>query len=95
MNNSKSYRYNAAECLRAARATQDYRRLYHSMAATWLLLARQDEAIENLFTTWRLSDQTAETRFLEGFENIHDMPDLPKADRLRDRAGVVPHHGHP
>jgi hypothetical protein len=40
------YRYNAAECLRAAQQARDlfHRKVHLSMAQSWLSLARQDEA---------------------------------------------------
>jgi hypothetical protein len=54
MHDSQRYRDSAAECLLAAEeACQPYyRRLHLSMAASWLSLARQDEAIDNLFASW-------------------------------------------
>ena len=50
MHDSYSYRYNAAECLLAAKeASQPYRRkLRLSMARSWFSLPRQDEAMDNL-----------------------------------------------
>jgi hypothetical protein len=50
MHDSQSYRYKAAECLLAAKeAPQPYRRkLRLSMACSWLSLAHQDEAMDNL-----------------------------------------------
>jgi hypothetical protein len=49
MHGSQRYRYNAKECLLAARETsQPYRRkLRLSMASSWLSLACQDEAMDN------------------------------------------------
>jgi len=54
MHDSQRYRDSAAECLLAAEeACQPYyRRLHLSMAASWLSLARQDEAIDDLFASW-------------------------------------------
>jgi hypothetical protein len=54
MHDSRRYRDSAAECLWAAQeACQPYyRRLHLSMAASWLSLARQDEAIDNLLASW-------------------------------------------
>jgi hypothetical protein len=54
MHDSQRYRYNAAECLLAAKETsQPYcRRLRLSMASSWLSLARQGEAIDNLLASW-------------------------------------------
>ena len=50
MRDSRRYRDCAAECLlNAQEACQSYyRKLKLSMAASWLSLARQDEAIDNL-----------------------------------------------
>jgi hypothetical protein len=47
---SRNYRDSAAECLLAFQdASQPYyRNLFLSMAASWLSLAHQDEAIDNL-----------------------------------------------
>jgi hypothetical protein len=54
MHDSRRYRDTAAECLLASQdACQPYyRKLFLSMAASWLSLAHQDEAIENLFASW-------------------------------------------
>jgi hypothetical protein len=51
---SRCYRDSAAECLLAAQeACQPYyRKLRLSMAVSWLSLARQDEAIDNLLANW-------------------------------------------
>jgi hypothetical protein len=45
MHESQRYRYNAAECLRAAQQARDpfHRAVHLSMALSWLSLARQDE----------------------------------------------------
>jgi hypothetical protein len=49
MHDSQRYRDRAAECLLAAQEACEpyYRKLHLSMAASWLSLARQDEAIDN------------------------------------------------
>ena len=56
MHDSQRYRDSAAECLLAAEeACQPYyRKLHLSMAASWLSLARRDEAIDNLLASWDL-----------------------------------------
>ena len=56
MHASRCYRDSAAECLLAAQeACQPYHRKLHlSMAASWLSLAQQDEAIDNLLASWDL-----------------------------------------
>jgi hypothetical protein len=48
------YRSNAANCLSEAHDARqpDHRNLNLVMAATWLSLARQDEATENLIASW-------------------------------------------
>jgi hypothetical protein len=57
MHDSRRYRDSAAECLLAAQeACQPYyRKLHLSMAASWLSLARQDEAIDNLVASWDMA----------------------------------------
>ena len=57
MHDSRRYRDSAAECLLAAQeACQPYyRKLHLSMVASWLSLARQDEAIDNLFASWDMA----------------------------------------
>jgi hypothetical protein len=54
MHDSRRYRDRAAECLLAAQEAYQpyYRKLRLSMAASWLSLARQDEAIDNLLANW-------------------------------------------
>jgi len=54
MHDSQRCRDSAAECLLAAEeACQPYyRKLHLSMAASWLSLARQDEAIDNPLASW-------------------------------------------
>jgi hypothetical protein len=53
MADSRHYRDKAAECLLAAQeACQPYyRKLRLSMATSWLSLARQDEAMDNLLAS--------------------------------------------
>ena len=53
MHDLQRYR-DSAECVLAAEeACQPcYRKLHLSMATSWLWLARQDEAIDNLFASW-------------------------------------------
>jgi hypothetical protein len=53
MHDSRSYRDNAAQCLLAAQeACQPYyRKLRLSMAVSWLSLARQDEAMDDLLAS--------------------------------------------
>jgi hypothetical protein len=55
MHDSQRYRSNAADCLLAAqdaRRPYDDRKVRLSMASSWLSLARQDEAMDDLFASW-------------------------------------------
>jgi hypothetical protein len=53
MRDSQRCRYNAAECLLAAKSCQDdYAGLLVSIAAFWQALARHDEAVEKLLANW-------------------------------------------
>jgi hypothetical protein len=70
MHDSRSYRDNAAQCLLAAQeACQPYyRKLRLSMAVSWLSLARQDEAMDDLLRagTCPRPLKAPETRALRG-----------------------------
>jgi hypothetical protein len=54
MHDSQRCRDSAAECLLAFQDARQpyYRNLFLSMAASWLSLAHQDEAVDNLFASW-------------------------------------------
>jgi hypothetical protein len=58
VNDSQRYRYNAAECLRAAHAARQphYRRLYLLMASTWLSMARLDSRTFDLLASWGMAE---------------------------------------
>jgi len=62
MQDSQRYRYNAAECLKAAHETHQphYRRLYLLMASSWLSLAHQDDAMDDLLASRGIAE-TGET----------------------------------
>jgi hypothetical protein len=51
---SQTYRNNALQCLSAAAAASDayYHKLQLSIAATWILLARQDETTAAMLAGW-------------------------------------------
>lgn len=51
---AETYRNNALQCLSAAAATRDpyYYKVQLSMAATWILLARQDETTAAMLADW-------------------------------------------
>jgi hypothetical protein len=53
MNDAQRYRMNAAECLSAAeRCEPPYRGLTLAVAASWLSLARQQKAMDELLAIW-------------------------------------------
>jgi hypothetical protein len=53
MNDAQRYRKNAAECLSAAeRRDSPYHSFAFTMAAYWLSLARQQEAIADILGNW-------------------------------------------
>jgi hypothetical protein len=58
MHDSERYRDSAAECLLASQEASQlyYRQLFLSMAASWLSLAHQDEAIDNLLARWNTDE---------------------------------------
>jgi hypothetical protein len=58
MHDSRRYRSNASECLLASYEARQpcYGKLNFSMAALWLALAGQDEAIDNLFASWDIAE---------------------------------------
>jgi hypothetical protein len=58
MHDSQRYRFNAAECLLAAQEEGQFctRKLRLSMASSWLSLARQDEAVDNLQANWETAE---------------------------------------
>ena len=55
MYDSKRYRSNAADCLMAAQDASGSRGVRLSMAVSWLSLARQDEAMDDLLAIWEAS----------------------------------------
>jgi hypothetical protein len=53
MNDAQRYRMNAVECLSAAkRCEPPYRGLTLAIAESWLSLARQHEAMDELLSIW-------------------------------------------
>ena len=58
MHDSQRYRYNAADCLLAAKEARQpyYRKLRLSMAVSWLSLACQDEAMDDLLASRDMSE---------------------------------------
>jgi hypothetical protein len=64
MHDAQRYRHSAQECLMAAKEASEpcYRKLRLSMASSWLSLARQEEAMDNL----RVSSDSAESAKIDG-----------------------------
>jgi hypothetical protein len=59
MTDAQSYRIHAAECLSAAkRSGPAYRNLTVSIAASWLALARHEEAMKELLETGSIAQQS-------------------------------------
>jgi hypothetical protein len=60
MHDSQRYRDMAANCLLAAQGAcqPHYRTLQLSMAVSWLSLARQDEAMDDLLASWDMAPPT-------------------------------------
>jgi hypothetical protein len=65
MHDPHRYRDSAAKCLLASQEASQpyYRKLFISMAASWLSLAHEDEAIGNQFASWD-TDEAIETNGL-------------------------------
>jgi hypothetical protein len=60
MNDARRYRLNAAECLSAAKTCEPpYRGVTLDMATSWLALARQTEAEDELIAIWNKADAAA------------------------------------
>jgi hypothetical protein len=68
MHDSQRYRYNAADCLKAAHEAHrsHYRRLYLLMAQSWLSLAHQDDATDDLLATWGMAEPSKELATVGG-----------------------------
>jgi hypothetical protein len=60
MNDARRYRWNAVECLWAAKnCDPHYRNLTTAIAASWHALARQAEATDELIESWNKEDSAA------------------------------------
>jgi hypothetical protein len=83
MHDSRCYRDSAAECLLAAQeASQPHsRKLYLSMAISWLSLARKYEAIERLFQETDISWDEKTMRHKAG----RSLEAKPPQKRQRER----------
>jgi hypothetical protein len=64
MDDAQRYRMNAAGCLSAAeRCGSDYRALTLAIAASWLSLARHQDAMEELLAVWSKAQSRARRDF--------------------------------
>jgi hypothetical protein len=90
MNDAQRYRMNAAECLSAAeRCELPYRGLTLAIAASWLSLARHQEAMDELLTIWsRAHSATLAAPSRQSFQYPPDLPRLALPARGRDAASV-------
>jgi hypothetical protein len=60
MNHARRYRWEAVECLLAAKnCDPHYRNLTTAIAASWHALARQAEATDELIESWNKEDSAA------------------------------------
>jgi hypothetical protein len=81
MHDSQRYRDMAAECLRASQQACEphYRKLQLSMAVSWLSLARQDEAMDDLLASWDTAESITTDRLAAQFPSlagreVHESP---------------------
>jgi hypothetical protein len=66
MNDAQHYRMNAAECLSAAeRSKPPYRRLTFAVATSWLLLERQQKALDELVAIGSTTPTSAASDVIE------------------------------
>ena len=58
MHDSQRYRRNAADCLLAARKSSEprYQKRYLLSALSWLLLAHQDDTMDQLLASWGIAE---------------------------------------
>jgi hypothetical protein len=62
MNDARRYRWNAVECLLAAKYCHPhYRGLTVAIAASWQALAQQAEATDELLVSWSVTAPAQET----------------------------------
>jgi hypothetical protein len=81
MRDSRRYRGNAADCLRAGYNAREphYKKLNLLMAKAWLSLASQDDATDGLLVTWEAEDSAEKTTiaFVERLIGIQIKPPAP------------------
>jgi hypothetical protein len=75
MNDARRYRVNAAECLSAAETCgPTYRRLTLGIATSWLALARQAEAEDELVASWGKASAAAIPRRVLYSSTLKPLP---------------------
>jgi hypothetical protein len=92
MEDAQRYRINAAECLSAAeRCEPAYRSLTLAIAASWLSLVRQQEAIDELLAIWSKAGFATSTassqQSFQYFPDLHRLA-LPAPARRWDTVSV-------
>jgi hypothetical protein len=86
MNDARRYRLNAAECLSAAKTCEPpYRALTLDMATSWLALARQTEAEDELIAIWNKADAAAFAAAIPRRVLYSTLKPLPKWQSLMVR----------
>jgi hypothetical protein len=92
LNDAQRYRMNAAECLSAAeRCEPPYRSLTLAIAASWLSLARQQEAMDGLLAIWSeaSTDKLADTS-RRRFQYPRDLRRPSSSASTRYRQAALP-----
>jgi hypothetical protein len=92
MKDAQRYRMNAAECLSAAeRSEPPYRGLTLAIAASWLSLARQQKAMDELLAIWSeaSTDKLADTS-RRRFQYPRDLRRLSSSASTRYRQAALP-----
>jgi hypothetical protein len=91
MDDAQRYRMNAAECLSAAeRCELPYRRLTLAIAESWLSMARQQEAMDELLVIWSeasadtLAEWSPQSFILSTFSSLHSPTSRAGARVTRD-----------
>jgi hypothetical protein len=90
MNDAQRYRMNAAECLSAAeRCGPAYRDLTLAIAASWLSLARHQEAMDGLLAIWTEAHSGELSEVTDPRQQPPDLYSTPLADPVRGQAAIA------
>jgi hypothetical protein len=81
MNDAQRYRMNAAECILAGeRCGPAFRDLTFAIAESWLSLARQQEAMDELLVIWsKTRSATSSASSRQPFQYPRELHQLPLA----------------